>query len=160
MLEPVTREISGTTYEIRQLPAASGWPVFLRLNQLLAGGLEEFFSRPDAEADVGALTRALGRVLRDVQPADLEAVVLPLLAKVSADGRLLTREVFSAHFAGRFGHLFAVLAAAVEVNYLDFFTEARAVLQSAAAQMALRAAAGQQSAEAAAGLARAAQEQA
>lgn len=139
----VEREVNGKKYQFRTLLATEAFPIFVRLSAMSSVGMGDLFAAINAKGgpDHHRVAGAIGSIMRTMTPADLDAVVLPLLAEVTHEGLPVGgtdakgRQFFALHFAGQFGQMFRVLAVAVEVNFADFFGELRDALKSAAQAM-------------------------
>ena len=124
-LETKTKEIGGQKYVVTTFPAGRAFELLYELKDALG---ESFGSLLSSSAE-SALAR-IGGKLNKQEAADL---VLRLLELTSVGGTSegFKRETFDAHFAGRIGHLFRVLAFVIEVNYEDFFGELKGAVLTA-----------------------------
>jgi len=117
---PKSVRIDSTTYKVGYLPADQALDVFHRLAELFLPVMREL-AGPGIDADAqmfAALEQGFLRYMRG--GPDTEAVVLPLLSVVTADGVTLD-DTWGAHFAGRLLSFYRVLWAVIEHNFADFF---------------------------------------
>jgi hypothetical protein len=141
MRDPVTKTIGDREYEIRPMPVKTSLKVLARLLKMFGeplGALIDGVSGGDKTASIfdmkaGMLQKQLpadmfskvaGKLVESLDEVTVIDMVDLLLANVfvkrpSDDGTNKIR--FEEDFSGRIGHLIGVLAAAVEVNYADFF---------------------------------------
>lgn len=122
MLEVRSKEISGVTYEVRQLDAIKGRRVFVRFAKLVA---------PIATAIKGStksgaedLAGALRELVNAVQEDDLDFFCdsfAPSTCIVDGNKKPELSKSFALHFAGKYHEMIEWLAFCFEVNFGTFF---------------------------------------
>lgn len=145
MRELVAKEIDGKVYEFEQFRTSVSLRVLAKLTKVLgeplAMAMSSFFktAKPsneaqkldpetgvpipskkilDQEIDSNALTKAIGLLIERLDEVD----VVDLVEQLAAKGVLCDHKpiVFDLHYRGDIGHLFKVVAAALEVQYGNF----------------------------------------
>ncbi len=130
MREPVRKIIDGEQYTFCQLPPKKSLKLLTRILKIIgpalggvvkdAGNISEgnIESILDLDIDPGMIVSQLCSRLDE---NDVEYIIDMLLSQVLHSGKGEVSRVFDEHFGGRLPHLFRVIAAALEVEYGDFF---------------------------------------
>lgn len=124
-LETKTKSIDGVEYRVTVFPAGQGFELLFELKELFGDSIGALFGK-NAETALAKIGGKFGK-------KEVLDFVLRLLAFTYAENAtepVGKKEVFNLHFAGRQGHLFKVIAFAVEVNFGDFFGEVKNGLKS------------------------------
>jgi len=124
MREPVKKVIDGEQYTFCQLPPKQSLKLLTRILKIIGPALGGVVSGGNVESileldiDLGMIVSQLCNRLDE---NDIEYIVDMLLSQVLHSGKGDLSRVFDEHFGGRLPHLFKVVAAALEVEYGDFF---------------------------------------
>ena len=126
-----TRVINGTSYETTTLDAIKGRSVFLRLLKVLGGGASsaaERVQKGSIAAGVSGIAGAIERLSDEDLTFFVEAFCPMSTVALSNGNRVPLPDLYAVHFAGKMKEHMAWLLFCVEVNYADFFGDARAQL--------------------------------
>lgn len=122
-MQPNTRTIDGFTYELQPLPAWHAVEVFHTITRLLAPSLGAL-TAADPSAGIAALSSGLEQALVALPAPAFVSLSKRLLegARVTIDGKSVELlGVADLHFRSRTLALFKVVAAALQINFPDFF---------------------------------------
>jgi hypothetical protein len=151
MRDLVTKEIDGSIYQFQQFNTTTALKIMAKLTKLIGEPLIIAFGALKADK-----TAAPGAGKRNLLDRDIDTAVLAQAARALVD-RLDEDEViavvkrltgeniicdnkninFDVHYAARFGHLFKVLQAALEVQYGNFFSAVAGQAGMTAAQVGM-----------------------
>ena len=124
MREPVKKTIDGEQYTFCQLPARKNMKLLTRILKIVGPALGGAVSGGDVESimdldiDPGAI---ISQLCSRLDENEVEYIIDSLLSQVLCAGKGEVSKVFDQHFGGRLPHMFKVVAAALEVEYGDFF---------------------------------------
>jgi hypothetical protein len=109
--------VDGATYSVTQFSATKGMKLLTRLTKILGEPMSVFMSDENADAQK-VLPVAIAALSERLEEDMVVQTVKELMDGVrDSDGPIQ----FDTHFAGKFGHLFKLLAKILEVQYGDFF---------------------------------------
>lgn len=114
MREENTKQIGGSTYVVRQLPATQAQRLFVRLTKLLGPGVAEL-----TKGKTGMRPAALS-VLSQLNESDVEDITKQMAKMSEVDNKPL-HLIFETHFTGKHADLWQWLLFALEVQFKDFF---------------------------------------
>lgn len=127
-LELLKKEIDGSTYEFEQFGAKKSTKLLIRLTKIIGPALSIAFSeitkaksKEEAKKLSGAVFgQAIQALILNVGDEDEAVALMETFAseKCLCDGKKI---VFDSHYQNRLLHLGKVLAAALEVQYGNFF---------------------------------------
>lgn len=143
MIESQSRTIDGMEFTVTPLPGKKGFETFPRVMKLLSPALEqlgEALSKDTTQTAAGlaVLAKAIAS-LAQTSPTELTSLLNLMMESsvVSVDGnQQRVMQAFDIVFAGKTLTAYKALAFAVEVNYRDFFAEAKVLFQKAGARAA------------------------
>jgi hypothetical protein len=121
MLETVTKEIEGTTYEVRQLDAVKGRKVFVRFAKLIAPALAEIQGQKDPNAALGRVVSTFAAGIDEETLDYFCDAFAPTTCIVEGAKKPELSKVFALHFAGKYFELVQWLVFCFEVNFGSFF---------------------------------------
>ena len=123
--ETVTKVIKGSNYEFSQYGAKQGLKTLLRLGKLIgkpiALGYAAFQKNEEGVRDVKAdiLAQAVESLMQNAHQDEVLDLCIELSSRnCLCDGKQID---FNSHYEGDFGLMFEVIAAALEVQYGNFF---------------------------------------
>jgi len=122
MREPVTKTIDDEQYTFCMLPVKQSIRLLTRILKIIGPALGGAATGEDirniGDIDLGMVVSGICSRLDE---NDVEHIIDTLLTQVLHSGKGNLQQIFDAHFGGRLPHLLKVVAAALEVNYGDFF---------------------------------------
>jgi len=113
------KTINGHEIEVVLFPGGPGFELLFELKNIMGESIGSLFG-----GEIEVAIAKLGGNLSKKEGLDF---ILRLLEWTYIDGRTqgVDKLFFDEHFAGRYGHLFKVIAFVTEVNFGDFFDEMR-----------------------------------
>lgn len=124
--EPVKKEIDGKNYTFTLLGPFAAHGLLIKIGRLIGpamSGLDigDGKSIKDADIDVGMMVKGITSALDE---EETEKIILTLGRSIIGDGiGVLTKETIDTEFLGELTSLYKVIAAALEVQFGDFFGE-------------------------------------
>lgn len=130
--ELISKEIDGKTYEFSQFGAKLGVRTLIKISKIVGkpmgiafgsietgDGKQKPSSLLDMSYDKGMLAAAIEALTERMDESEIEELLILLTSTTClCDGAKID---FNGHYAGKYGHLFKVLRAALEVQYGNFF---------------------------------------
>lgn len=124
--ELIEKEIDGATYSFSQFGAKQGVKTLLKIGKMIGEPMALAFGSFSGEGPLlerkidgnmlGMAAKALFSRADDNEV--LELITLLAATSCQCDGKQID---FNSHYEGRYGHMFKVLQAAIEVQYGNFF---------------------------------------
>lgn len=126
--EPLTKTVDGLEYQFSKYGAKQGLKTLLRLSKMIGkplaiavGSAKGEGSLKDKQIDMSVIGEAIQALTEQIDQDEVLSLVEQLTATDAlCDGKKI---IFNSHYEGRYGHMFKVMAAALEVQYGNFFEE-------------------------------------